>query len=52
LAKGRKPPREHAFAVKDLAQAGFVLNEKLFSSLFAEFVRDTEYGPEPWWKMW
>jgi len=52
LAKGRKPPREHAFAVKDLTQAGFVLNGKLFSSLFAEFVRDTEHDPEPWWKVW
>jgi hypothetical protein len=52
LAKGKRPPREHAFALKDLAQAGFVLNGKLFSSLFAEFVRETERKNKPWWKMW
>jgi serine/threonine protein kinase len=52
LAKGKRPPREHAFAVKDLAQAGFVQNGKLFSSLFAEFVREAVRKNKPWWKIW
>jgi hypothetical protein len=52
LARGKKPPREHEFAKKDLAQAGFVLDGKLFSSLFAEFVRDATGPTQPWWKVW
>jgi serine/threonine protein kinase len=53
LVHGRRPPREHAFALKDLTQAGFVHEEKLFSSLFAEFVREIA-GKEhrPWWQIW
>jgi serine/threonine protein kinase len=52
LAQGKKPPREHAFAAKDLTQAGFVQDGKLFSSLFAEFVRETIRRERPWWQMW
>jgi serine/threonine protein kinase len=52
LARGKKPPREHEFAKKDLAQAGFVQDGKLFSSLFAEFVRDASGQAQPWWKVW
>jgi len=52
LAKGRKPPREHAFALKDLTQAGFVQEGKLFSSLFAEFVRETTRRDRAWWQVW
>ncbi len=52
LARDRRPPREHAFAVKDLAQAGFVHDEKLFSSLFAEFVREMAGKDRPWWQIW
>jgi hypothetical protein len=52
LAWGRKPPREHALAIKNLAQAGFVLNGKLFSTLFAEFVREKIRSHRPWWKVW
>jgi serine/threonine protein kinase len=52
LARGKKPPREHEFAKKDLAQAGFVQDGKLFSSLFAEFVRDATGQTQPWWKVW
>lgn len=52
LARNKKPPREHAFAMKDLAQAGFVLNGKLFSTVFAEFVRETARRPGRWWQRW
>jgi serine/threonine-protein kinase len=52
LAKGKRPSREHAFAMKGLAQAGFVLDGKLFSSLFAEFVRETMCKNRPWWQVW
>ncbi|MDZ7360363.1 MAG: protein kinase [candidate division KSB1 bacterium] len=52
LASGKKPPREHEFAKKDLAQAGFVQDGKLFSSLFAEFVREASRPTQPWWKVW
>jgi serine/threonine-protein kinase len=52
LAKGRKPPREHAFALKDLVQAGFVQDGKLFSSLFAEFVCEILRRDRPWWQVW
>jgi hypothetical protein len=52
LAKEKKPPREHAFAVKDLAQSGFVQDGKLFSALFAEFVREMARKDRPWWKVW
>jgi serine/threonine protein kinase len=52
LAKEKKPPREHAFAVKDLAQAGFVQEGKLFSVLFAEFVREVARKDRPWWQVW
>lgn len=52
LAKGKKPPREHAFAVKYLTQAGFVLNGKLFSTLFAEFVREATGSGRRWWEVW
>jgi serine/threonine protein kinase len=52
LAKGKKPPREHAFAVKDLAQAGLVRNgNKLFSTLFADFVKEIMHVKMPWWKI-
>ena len=52
LARDRRPPREHAFALKDLTQAGFVHNEKLFSSLFTEFVREMAGKDRPWWRVW
>jgi len=52
LAKGRRPPREHAFAVKNLAQAGLAQDGKLFSSLFAEFVREIAGKDRPWWRVW
>jgi serine/threonine protein kinase len=52
LARGKKPPREHAFAVKDLTQAGFVLNGRLFSTLFAEFVREVAGSGRRWWEVW
>lgn len=52
LAWGKRPSREHAFAIKNLAQAGFVLNGKLFSTLFAEFVREKTLSHRPWWKVW
>ncbi len=52
LARGKRPPREHEFAKKDLAQAGFVQDGKLFSSLFAEFVREATGPTQPWWKVW
>jgi serine/threonine-protein kinase len=52
LARERRLPREHAFALKDLTQAGFVHDEKLFSSLFAEFVREIAGKDRPWWRMW
>jgi len=52
LTLGKKPPREHAFAIKDVAQAGFVLNEKLFSTAFAEFIRENAQAQQPWWKVW
>ncbi|MGH7452668.1 MAG: hypothetical protein ACRENG_15080, partial [bacterium] len=50
LAKGKKPPREHAFAMKDLAKSGFVWNEKLFSNLFAEFVFEETRSRPSWWR--
>lgn len=50
LTRGKKPPREHAFAMKDLAKSGFVWNEKLFSNLFAEFVREATHGGRSWWR--
>ncbi len=52
LARNKKPRREHAFAMKDLAQAGFVLNGKLFSGVFAEFVREATRSTSSWWKAW
>ncbi|MGH7601276.1 MAG: hypothetical protein ACREOI_33375, partial [bacterium] len=52
LARGKKPPREHAFAMKDLAKSGFVWNEKLFSNLFTEFVREATGGSPRWWEVW
>jgi hypothetical protein len=52
LAKRRNLPREHAFALKDLKQEGFVSEGKLFSSLFAEFVREIASEQGPWWKLW
>jgi len=52
LARERRLPQEHAFALKDLTQAGFVHEEKLFSSLFAEFVREKTGGNQPWWRIW
>lgn len=52
LARNKKPPREHAFAAKDLAQAGFVLNGKLFSTVFAEFVREATQRKDRWWQVW
>jgi len=52
LARDRRLPREHAFALKDLAQAGFVQDEKLFSALFAEFVRELAGTKPPWWQVW
>jgi serine/threonine-protein kinase len=52
LARGKKPPREHAFAMKDLAKSGFMWNEKLFSNLFAEFVRETTGSGRRWWEVW
>ena len=52
LAHARRLPQEHAFALKDLTQAGFVHEEKLFSSLFAEFVREKTGGSQPWWRFW
>ncbi len=52
LARGKKPPREHEYALKNLAQAGFVLNGRLFSILFAEFVREATDGGRRWWEVW
>ncbi len=52
LARGKKPPREHAFALKDLSQEGFIIEERLFSSLFVEFIRENVDKNAPWWKRW
>jgi serine/threonine-protein kinase len=52
LAKRKRPPREVAWVVKELAQAGFVQEGKLFSSLFAEFVREKARAGQPWWQVW
>ncbi len=52
LARKKSLPREHAFALKDLTQEGFVSEGKLFSSLFTEFVRESASGEPPWWKLW
>ncbi|MDZ7344197.1 MAG: hypothetical protein ONA90_06745, partial [candidate division KSB1 bacterium] len=52
LAKGKTLPREHAFALKDLTQAGFVVEGKLFSSSFAEFVHEVTRAQKSWWKLW
>lgn len=52
LAKGKTLPREHAFALKDLAQAGFVSDGKVFSSPFAEFVCEAVRTQKPWWQLW
>jgi serine/threonine-protein kinase len=52
LAKGRALPREHAFALKDLTQAGFVSDGKVFSSAFAEFVGEVTRTQKSWWQWW